>query len=154
MIRLVGGSGGARLVFAFMLTAALLSMWISNGATVLMLTPMALAVIARSEDPRLAVPLLLGIAYSASIGGMGTLIGTPPNVIFAGIYERTTGEEYGFMRWMETGLPIVAGSADHTLAHAPARRRAADRAPTIGPWRQRAARPAGVRPDHLAWITR
>lgn len=108
MIRLVGGRGGSRLVFAFMLTAALISLWISNGATVLMLTPMALAVVSRSEDPRLAVPLLLGIAYSASIGGMGTLIGTPPNLIFAAIYEKTTGQEYGFLHWMEVGMPIVA----------------------------------------------
>jgi len=107
MIRLVGGSGGTRLVLAFMLTAALISMWISNTATVLMLTPMALALLAHSKDPRLGVPLLLGIAYASSVGGTGTLIGTPPNVIFAGIYEQTTGEEYGFVRWMETGLPVV-----------------------------------------------
>ncbi len=108
MIRLVGGSGGARLVLAFMLTAALISMWISNTATVLMLTPMALALLAHSKDPRLGVPLLLGIAYASSVGGTGTLIGTPPNVIFAGIYAQTTGEEYGFVRWMTTGLPVVA----------------------------------------------
>jgi sodium-dependent dicarboxylate transporter 2/3/5 len=108
MIRLVGGHGGARLVLAFMLTAALISMWISNSATTLMLTPMALAVLARSGDSRLAVPLLLGIAYGASVGGTGTLIGTPPNVIFAGVYEQVIGEEYGFVRWMRTGLPVVA----------------------------------------------
>lgn len=107
MIRLVGGHGGGRLVLAFMLTAALISMWISNSATTLMLTPMALAVLARSGDARLAAPLLLGIAYGASIGGTGTLIGTPPNVIFAGVYQQVTGEEYGFVRWMQTGLPVV-----------------------------------------------
>ena len=107
MIRLVGGHGGTRLVLAFMLTAALISMWISNSATTLMLTPMALAVLARSGDARLAVPLLLGIAYGASVGGTGTLIGTPPNVIFAGVYEQVTGQEYGFLRWMQTGLPVV-----------------------------------------------
>ena len=94
MIRLVGGNGGTRLVLAFMLTSALISMWISNSATVLMLTPMALALLTHSKDPRLAVPLLLGIAYGASVGGAGTLIGTPPNVIFAGIYEQTTGAEF------------------------------------------------------------
>ncbi len=108
MIRLVGGNGGTRLVLAFMLTAALISMWISNSATVLMLTPMALALLTHSKDPRLAVPLLLGIAYGASVGGAGTLIGTPPNVIFAGIYEQTTGREFGFLRWMKTGIPLVA----------------------------------------------
>jgi sodium-dependent dicarboxylate transporter 2/3/5 len=68
---------------------------------------MALAVLARSGDPRLAVPLLLGIAYGASVGGTGTLIGTPPNVIFAGVYQQATGQEYGFVRWMQTGLPVV-----------------------------------------------
>lgn len=108
MIRVVGGNGGMRLVLAFMLTAALISMWISNSATTLMLTPMALAVLARSGDDRLVVPLLLGIAYGASIGGTGTLIGTPPNVIFAGVYQQVTGQEYGFVRWMRTGLPVVA----------------------------------------------
>jgi sodium-dependent dicarboxylate transporter 2/3/5 len=107
MIRLVGGNGGGRLVLAFMLTSALVSMWISNSATTLMLTPMALAVLARSGDERLAVPLLLGIAYGASVGGTGTLIGTPPNVIFAGVYQQMTGQEYGFVRWMQTGLPVV-----------------------------------------------
>ncbi len=107
MIRVVGGRGGAGLVLAFMITAATISMWISNSATVVMLTPMAIALLARSNDPRLAVPLLLGIAYGASVGGTGTLIGTPPNVIFAGVYLQATGEEFGFLRWMKTGLPVV-----------------------------------------------
>lgn len=108
MIRAVGGNGGPRLVLAFMLTAAFISMWVSNTATVLMLTPMALALLGRSSDPRLAVPVLLGIAYGASIGGMGTLIGTPPNVIFAGVYAQETGQQFGFLRWMAIGVPIVA----------------------------------------------
>lgn len=107
MIRLVGGRGGSHLVLAFMLTSALISMWISNSATAVMLTPMALAVLSRSGDQRLAAPLLLAVAYGASIGGTGTLIGTPPNVIFAGVYAQTTGQEFGFVRWMTIGLPIV-----------------------------------------------
>lgn len=107
MIRTVGGAG-ARLVFAFMVTAALISLWISNTATTLMLTPIALAILAKAEDRSLDAPVLLGIAYAASIGGVGTLIGTPPNVIFAGIYEKTTGADYGFLEWMKTGVPIVA----------------------------------------------
>ncbi|MGA0707081.1 MAG: SLC13 family permease [Steroidobacteraceae bacterium] len=107
MIRLLGGRGGSRAVLAFMVTAALISMWVSNSATTLMMTPIALAVLARSGDTRLAVPLLLGIAYAASVGGVATLIGTPPNLIFAGVYETLTGEEYGFLRWMQTGLPVV-----------------------------------------------
>jgi sodium-dependent dicarboxylate transporter 2/3/5 len=67
-----------------------------------------MALLTRSRDPRLTVPLLLGIAYGASVGGAGTLIGTPPNVIFAGVYEQATGQEYGFLRWMKTGIPLVA----------------------------------------------
>lgn len=106
MIRLVGGAG-ARLVFAFMITAALISLWISNTATVLMLYPIAIAILGRAQDRSLDAPVLLGIAYAASIGGVGTLIGTPPNVIFAGIYEKTTGSEYGFLEWMKTGVPVV-----------------------------------------------
>ena len=107
MINLVGTSG-RRLVLGFMLAAALLSMWISNTATTLMLATMALAIIARSDNPRLAPPLLLGIAFAASLGGTATLIGTPPNLIFAENYLQATGEEYSFSRWMMTGLPIVA----------------------------------------------
>jgi sodium-dependent dicarboxylate transporter 2/3/5 len=157
MIRLVGGNGGSRLVFAFMLTSALISMWISNSATVLMLTPMATALLARSRDPRLAVPLLLGIAYAASVGGAGTLIGTPPNVIFAGIYEQTTGNEFGFLRWMKTGIPLVAVSIPvmawwltrnlkHAQALEPGR---------AGPWSKPELRVLVVFGlTILAWITR
>ena len=80
----VAGGNGRSLVGGFMLASALCSMWISNTATTLMLLPVALAVAggAGDGDNRLAGPLLLGIAYAASIGGMATPIGTPPNVIF------------------------------------------------------------------------
>jgi sodium-dependent dicarboxylate transporter 2/3/5 len=107
MIRLVGSSG-KRLVAGFMIASAMVSMWVSNTATTLMLMPIALAVLARAKDRSLDVPIVLGVAYAASIGGLATLIGTPPNVIFAGIYERTTGAEYGFTHWMTTGVPVVA----------------------------------------------
>ena len=107
MIHLVGASG-IRLVLGFMVAAAALSMWISNTATTLMLATMALAILARTDNPKLAAPLLLGIAYAASLGGTATLIGTPPNLIFAENYLLATGEEYSFTRWMGTGLPIVA----------------------------------------------
>ncbi len=107
MINLVGTSG-RRLVIGFMFAAAILSMWISNTATTLMLATMALAILARSDNPKLAVPLLLGIAYAASLGGTATLIGTPPNLIFADNYFKATGEEFSFARWMTIGLPIVA----------------------------------------------
>jgi sodium-dependent dicarboxylate transporter 2/3/5 len=91
-----------------MIAAALLSMWVSNTSTVLMLFPIALAILARSSDRSLDAPVVLGIAYAASIGGLGTLIGTPPNVIFAGIYGRTTGADFGFVEWMKIGVPVVA----------------------------------------------
>ena len=81
-VRLIGASGGKTLVLGFMLASAFLSMWISNTATTLMLLPIASAVLAECKDKRVAAPLLLGIAYGASVGGIGTPVGTPPNVIF------------------------------------------------------------------------
>ncbi|MEJ2089274.1 MAG: SLC13 family permease, partial [Gammaproteobacteria bacterium] len=87
--------------------SAALSMWISNTATSLMLLPVALAVLEKSEDPKLATPLLLGVAYASSIGGIGTPIGTPPNVVFMGVYEATTGETVPFFTWMLWAVPIV-----------------------------------------------
>lgn len=107
MINLVGASG-RRLVLGFMLAAAILSMWISNTATTIMLATMALAILSRTGDTKLGVPLLLGIAFAASLGGTATLIGTPPNLIFADAYQKATGEEYSFARWMVVGIPIVA----------------------------------------------
>jgi sodium-dependent dicarboxylate transporter 2/3/5 len=111
MVRMVGGAGGSRLVLGFMLATAVCSMWISNTATTLMLLPVALAVLEQDEDSgggdTLKVPLLLGIAYAASIGGMGTPVGTPPNVIFMGIYAESTGTEIAFLDWMKIGLPAV-----------------------------------------------
>ena len=107
MVNLFGGSSSRRLVFGFMAASAVLSMWISNTATTLMLLPVALAVIERSEDKNLAIPLLLGIAYAANVGGIGTPIGTPPNLIFREIYEQSTGAEIGFLTWMSWGIPVV-----------------------------------------------
>jgi sodium-dependent dicarboxylate transporter 2/3/5 len=107
MVNLFGGGSSRRLVFGFMAASAVLSMWISNTATTLMLLPVALAVIERSKDDKLAVPLLLGIAYAASVGGIGTPIGTPPNLFFREIYEQYTGIEIGFLTWMSWGIPVV-----------------------------------------------
>jgi sodium-dependent dicarboxylate transporter 2/3/5 len=107
MVNLFGGSSSRRLVFGFMAAAALLSMWISNTATTLMLLPVALAVLEKSEDKELAIPLLLGIAYAANVGGIGTPIGTPPNLIFREIYFTNTGTEIGFLTWMSWGIPVV-----------------------------------------------
>lgn len=107
MIRLVGVSSGRRLVLGFMLAAGFLSMWISNTATTLIMLPMALAILSHVDNKNLKIALILGIAYAASVGGIGTLIGTPPNVIFAGIYEEHTGNEFGFLAWMRIGVPVV-----------------------------------------------
>ena len=107
MVSAVGGNSARRLVFGFMLASALLSMWISNTAVTLMLLPVALAVLERARSPELAVPLLLGLAYSASIGGIGTPIGTPPNLVFMQVYTETTQTELSFFEWMTYGVPVV-----------------------------------------------
>lgn len=107
MLKLVGISSGRRLVLGFMLAAGLLSMWISNTATTLMMLPIALAILSRADNHRLTIALILGIAYAASLGGVGSPLGTPPNVIFMGIYEEVTGREFSFLSWMKIGLPIV-----------------------------------------------
>ena len=106
MIQLFGGKG-KNIVFGFMAASALLSMWISNTATTLMLLPIALAVLAQAKDKSLTIPLLLGICYAASVGGMGTPIGTPPNVVFIKEYKESIGLEMSFFEWMKIGLPLV-----------------------------------------------
>lgn len=107
MVNAFGGSSSRRLVFGFMAASAVLSMWISNTATVIMLLPVATAVLAASKDQDLPTPLLLGIAWGASVGGMGTPIGTPPNVVFMGIYQEVTGNAISFGTWMSWAIPIV-----------------------------------------------
>ena len=107
MMRLFGAESDRRLVFGFMAAAAVLSMWISNTATTLMLLPVAMAIIERARGEALAVPLLLGMAYAASVGGIATPIGTPPNLIFMQIYGETTGGEISFGTWISWGLPVV-----------------------------------------------
>ncbi|WP_372797462.1 DASS family sodium-coupled anion symporter [Litorivivens sp.] len=103
----VGAGSERRLVIGFMLASAMLSMWISNTATTLMLLPVALAILDRLKRPALAIPLLLGIAYAASIGGIGTPIGTPPNLVFMQVYTEISGEEISFLGWMRWGIPVV-----------------------------------------------
>lgn len=107
MVRLFGGDSGGRLLLGFMAATAACSMWISNTATTLMMIPVALAALERYPDPRLRLPLVLGIAYAASIGGMGTPIGTPPNLVFMRTYEQATGSAYSFLDWMQVGVPVV-----------------------------------------------
>jgi len=108
MVRVFGAHSGPRLVMGFMAAAAVLSMWISNTATTLMLLPVVLAVLDATPDKsRLSTPLLLGVAYAASVGGIGTPIGTPPNLIFMQVYEEVTGRSISFTTWMSWALPVV-----------------------------------------------
>ncbi|MFT6287665.1 MAG: sodium-dependent dicarboxylate transporter 2/3/5 [Alcanivorax sp.] len=108
MVNLFGATSGRRLVMGFMTASAVLSMWISNTATTLMLLPVALAILDGAEQrERLAIPLLLGIAYAASVGGLGTPIGTPPNLVFMQVYQDYTGNTIGFTQWMTWGVPVV-----------------------------------------------
>lgn len=104
------------IILGFMLATGFLSMWISNTATSVMMLPIGMAIISvmkdNPESPQyepevFGKALLLAIAYSASIGGIGTLIGTPPNLVFAGILEELYGVEIGFMQWMLLGFPIA-----------------------------------------------
>lgn len=108
-IRLVGTSP-RRIILGFMLATAFLSMWISNTATTMMLLPIGLAVIAHrqgeDEGGNFATALMLGIAYAASIGGVATLIGTPPNAILAGVLREQSGITLGFAQWMLFALPL------------------------------------------------
>lgn len=107
MVSLFGGGSQRRLVLGFMAASAVLSMWISNTATTLMLLPVAIAVLEKNTDQRLTIALLLGIAYAASIGGLGTPIGTPANVIMMQSYATATGSEPSFLQWMSWTIPVV-----------------------------------------------
>ncbi len=118
---LLVGTRPTRLVAGFMIASAFLSMWISNTATVVMLLPSALSVIdlvrreLRADQPdsdvnhgsNFAICLLLGTAYAASIGGIGTLIGTPPNAWLAAFLADQYDIEISFVRWMGVGIPLV-----------------------------------------------
>ena len=111
-LHLLGGLGGGprRTLFGFMLATALLSMWISNTATTLMMLPMAAAVLGLLEERGEAVQwgraLILGIAYAANVGGMATLVGTPPNAALAGVASDRFGVDIGFTEWLAVGLPV------------------------------------------------
>jgi sodium-dependent dicarboxylate transporter 2/3/5 len=140
MVRAVGGKGGRRLVLGFLLAAVVISMWISNTTTTLILLPIAAAVLEQADEnekKRLAIPLMLALCYGASIGGIGTPIGTPPNMIFIGMYGRITGKEFGFFEWMKIGVPIMV--IMFFVAWLWLVRRLGEakavKIPTLGPWR-------------------
>ena len=109
------GSSPSRIILGFMLATAFLSMWISNTATTIMMFAVGLSVIdfisKQTEDKKVVrnfgVALMLSIAYSASIGGVGTLIGTPPNALLASFLQSTYNIEITFFNWMLLGVPVV-----------------------------------------------
>ena len=107
MVNMFGSSSPRKLIMGFMVASAALSMWISNTATTLMLLPVALATIESANNKRLTTALLLGIAYSASIGGIATPIGTPPNALFMATYNEIEGNSLSFLDWMKWGVPLV-----------------------------------------------
>lgn len=104
------GVAPARIVLGFMVVTAVLSMWVSNTATAVMMLPIATSVLGMlkaEENHQLEVALLLGIAYAASIGGVGTIIGTPPNVFLVSFLETNLNTSISFGRWMMIGMPFV-----------------------------------------------
>lgn len=114
ILRGIGG-GPSRTLLGFMAATALLSMWISNTATAMMMVPIAGAVLSRYDVAldatgarRMGVALLLGIAYSASIGGTATLVGTPPNLVFASLFQTSfpDGPVPSFGKWMAFAAPL------------------------------------------------
>jgi len=107
LIALIGPDSGRRIVVAFMCATAFLSMWISNTASVLALLPVALALADATDNKPFQKALLLGLAYSGSVGGIATLVGTPPNLIFASIYENISGQGFDFTRWLGIGIPMM-----------------------------------------------
>lgn len=108
------GTRPDRLVLGFLTATAAISLWVSNTATAAMVLPLAAPVIAlvcgegeRRTESSFEPALLLALAYGASLGGIGTLIGTPPNALFAGFMAETHGMRVSFVRWMMIGVPIV-----------------------------------------------
>lgn len=110
------GTNGRQLVGGFMFVCALLSMWMTNTSTTMMLLPIVLSIAAVISDnvqdltdesrKNFKIAMLLGLAYSASIGGLATLIGTPPNALLMGFMAENYGIEISFARWMMVGVPL------------------------------------------------
>jgi solute carrier family 13 (sodium-dependent dicarboxylate transporter), member 2/3/5 len=119
LLRITGSSGNG-IILGFTIATGLLSMWISNTATAMMMLPIAISVIdlTRSnknariqemnpQERNFALGLMLSIGYAASIGGIATIIGTPPNVVFKGLLEQHYNVKISFADWMLVGLPIA-----------------------------------------------
>ena len=109
------GTNVTRIILGFMVATAFMSMWISNTATSVMMLPIAMSIISQlkdnpeteaDENKIFGKALMLSIAYSASIGGIATLIGTPPNLVLAGYVQEAYNIEITFFQWLKFGLPI------------------------------------------------
>jgi sodium-dependent dicarboxylate transporter 2/3/5 len=114
IIKIVG-TNVVYIILGFMIATAFLSMWISNTATAVMILPIGMAIVTQLKDNPKTIEdenlifgkaLMLAIAYSASIGGMATLIGTPPNLVLAGVVKETYNVEITFSQWFKFGFPI------------------------------------------------
>jgi len=105
------GTNPSRIILGFMVSTAFLSMWISNTATAALMMPVALAVLTHAKvrpgESSFGLALMLSIAYAASIGGIATLIGTPPNGIAAGFISQYLQKDISFSQWMQIGLPVA-----------------------------------------------
>ncbi len=105
------GTRPGRILLGFMCATAFLSMWVSNTATAMMMVPIGMAVVDHSRreggNENFGIALMLGIAYSASIGGVGTIIGTPPNVVLVAMVEELFGQTISFFQWMQVGIPLA-----------------------------------------------
>jgi len=107
------GASAGSLLMAFMIATALISMIVSNTATTLIMMPIAVAVLLANATPEgetygIAGALPMGVAFAASIGGLGTLVGSPTNAIAAGLIEKSVGYDIDFVTWSTFGLPVVA----------------------------------------------
>ena len=108
-VLVAAGGNPRRLLGGFMVATAALSMWISNTATTLMMLPIAMSVLSNLDlkrHPKLPVALLLGTAYAANVGGIATLVGTPPNVAMAGLLEEHTSKSVPFLEWSLMAFPF------------------------------------------------
>lgn len=119
LIRLTGTSGNG-IILGFMMATAFISMWISNTATTMMMLPMAISVIKliipdqaeikdgpRTPERNFALSLMLAVGYAATLGGLATIIGTPPNVVFIGLLHSLNSQKISFGEWMLMGVPVT-----------------------------------------------
>jgi solute carrier family 13 (sodium-dependent dicarboxylate transporter), member 2/3/5 len=119
LIRLTGTSGNG-IIMGFMISTAFISMWISNTATAMMMLPIALSVVKLiipekrmlaegklSGEQNFALGLMLAVGYAATLGGLATIIGTPPNVVFIGLLNDFNGQQISFAQWMLVGVPVA-----------------------------------------------